>query len=56
MEKKKIILAVTGASGSVYADLLMKEIAKLEDQVGEAGIVFSKTCFSACYIHPICTG
>jgi 4-hydroxy-3-polyprenylbenzoate decarboxylase len=43
MEKKKIILAVTGASGSVYADLLMKEIAKLEDQVGEAGIVFSKT-------------
>lgn len=43
MEKKKIILAVTGASGSVYANLLMKEIAGLEDQVSEAGIVFSKT-------------
>jgi 4-hydroxy-3-polyprenylbenzoate decarboxylase len=43
MEKKKIILAVTGASGSVYASLLIKEIAKLEDQVEYAGIVFSKT-------------
>jgi 4-hydroxy-3-polyprenylbenzoate decarboxylase len=43
MEKKKIILAVTGASGSVYADLLMKEIVKLEDQIETAGIVFSKT-------------
>lgn len=43
MEKKKIILAVTGASGSVYAALLMKEISKLEDQVEEAGLVFSGT-------------
>jgi len=43
MEKKKIILAVTGASGSAYANLLMKEIALLEDQVSEAGLVFSKT-------------
>lgn len=43
MEKKKIILAVTGASGSAYTALLMKEMAKLEDQIDEAGIVFSKT-------------
>jgi len=43
MEKKKIILAVTGASGSAYAALLMNEIAKLEDQVAHAGLVFSKT-------------
>jgi len=43
MGKKKVILAVTGASGSVYAQMLMKEIAKHEDQVEEAGIVFSKT-------------
>ncbi len=43
MDKKKIILAVTGASGSLYADLLMKEIAKLEDQLDVAGVVFSKT-------------
>ena len=43
MEKKKIILAVTGASGSLYASLLMKEIAGLEDQVGKACVVFSKT-------------
>ena len=43
MEKKNIILAVTGASGSAYANLLMKEIAKHEDQVGNASLVFSKT-------------
>jgi len=43
MEKKKIILAVTGASGSGYASLLMNEISKLEDQVDNAGLVFSKT-------------
>jgi len=43
MEKKKIILAVTGASGSVYASLLMKELALIDDQIDEAGLVFSKT-------------
>jgi len=43
MEKKRIILAITGASGSAYAELLMREIALLEDQVDEAGVVFSKT-------------
>jgi len=43
MEKKKIILAITGASGSAYAKLLMQEIGKLNDQIDEAGIVFSKT-------------
>jgi 4-hydroxy-3-polyprenylbenzoate decarboxylase len=43
MEKKKIILAVTGASGSAYAGLLMREIALLADQISEAGVVFSKT-------------
>ncbi len=43
MDKKRIILAITGASGSLYADLLMREIAKLEDQVDAAGVVFSKT-------------
>ncbi len=43
MEKKKIILAITGASGSAYAKLLMQEIDKLSDQLDEAGIVFSKT-------------
>ena len=43
MEKKKIILAITGASGSAYAKLLMQEIDKLSEQLDEAGIVFSKT-------------
>jgi flavin prenyltransferase len=43
MEKKKILLAVTGASGSVYARMLMREIAALESRVSEAAVVFSKT-------------
>ena len=43
MEKKKIIVAITGASGSAYARLLLKEIERLGEQVSRAGVVFSKT-------------
>lgn len=43
MQKIKLIIAVTGASGSAYSRLLIQEIEKLEDQVEEASIVFSKT-------------
>ncbi len=39
--KKKIILAVTGASGALYAKLLMREIEKLQDQTTEVAVVCS---------------
>lgn len=39
--KRKIIIAVTGASGSLYAKLLFQKILTIEQQIEEAGIIFS---------------
>jgi 4-hydroxy-3-polyprenylbenzoate decarboxylase len=39
--KKKIIVAITGASGSVYAKILMDKLISLDDQVEEIGVVMS---------------
>lgn len=38
---KKIIVAVTGASGSIYAKGLLDKLAQLKDQWDELGIVMS---------------
>lgn len=42
MDKKKIIIAVTGASGSVYAKLLLAEIEKYLEQVESCAVIFSE--------------
>ncbi len=42
MKKRKIIIAVTGASGSIYAKLLFDKLLKLKNQIEDIGIVFSK--------------
>lgn len=39
--KKKIIVAVTGASGSVYAKLVLDNLVKLSDQIDSVGVVMS---------------
>lgn len=39
--KKKLVVAVTGASGSVYADLLFKKLAQLSEQIQEVAVVMS---------------
>jgi len=39
--KKKIIVAITGASGSIYAKVLLDKLSMLEDQIAEVGIVMS---------------
>jgi 4-hydroxy-3-polyprenylbenzoate decarboxylase len=39
--KKKIIVAITGASGSIYANLLLKKLEKLTDQLAALGIIMS---------------
>ena len=39
--KKKLVVAVTGASGSVYADLLFKKLALLSEQIQEVAVVMS---------------
>lgn len=42
MKKQKLVVAVTGASGSVYAKLLFDKLVQIKDQLHEVGIVFSK--------------
>ena len=41
MKKKKVIVAVTGASGSIYAKLLLDNLLKLSDQFEKVGVVMS---------------
>ncbi len=42
MKKRKIVIAATGASGSIYTKLLFDKLLKLKDQIEDIGIVFSK--------------
>ena len=39
--KRKIIVAVTGASGAIYAKLLLESLVKLQDQIAAVGVVMS---------------
>ncbi len=40
-QKKKIVVAITGASGAIYAKLLLDNLLKLSDQVEKVGVVMS---------------
>jgi 4-hydroxy-3-polyprenylbenzoate decarboxylase len=39
--KNKVIVAVTGASGSIYAKVLLVKLQQLKDQIDEVGVVMS---------------
>jgi 4-hydroxy-3-polyprenylbenzoate decarboxylase len=41
MRDKKIVVAVTGASGSIYAKILLQKLVQLKDQIIEVGIIMS---------------
>ncbi len=41
MEKKKVVVAITGASGSIYAKLLLQKLVALESQIAAVGVVMS---------------
>jgi 4-hydroxy-3-polyprenylbenzoate decarboxylase len=41
MNKKRIVIAITGASGSIYAKTLLDELVLLKDQIEEIGLVYS---------------
>lgn len=41
MTKRKIAIAVTGASGSVYAKVLFDKLSTLNDQISDLGIIMS---------------
>jgi 4-hydroxy-3-polyprenylbenzoate decarboxylase len=42
MTKKKIIIAVTGASGSIYAKILFEKLIELQSQIENCGVIFSE--------------
>lgn len=41
MKEKKIVIALSGASGSVYAKVLLDKLSKIKDQYSEIAIVAS---------------
>jgi len=41
MQKHKIIIGITGASGSVYGKRLIEKLVTLQDQVSDCGVIFS---------------
>lgn len=42
IQKKNIVIAIGGASGSVYAYRLLKKLRSLSDQVSDISIIFSE--------------
>ena len=42
MIKKKVVIAVTGASGAIYAKLLLDKIVQLDEQIAETGLIMSE--------------
>jgi 4-hydroxy-3-polyprenylbenzoate decarboxylase len=41
IKKKKIVVAISGASGAIYAKLLLDSLVKLGDQIDKVGVVMS---------------
>ena len=41
MTKQKIVIAITGASGSLYAKVLLSKLQQLNEQIEDVGIVMS---------------
>ncbi|MEO6883610.1 MAG: UbiX family flavin prenyltransferase [Bacteroidia bacterium] len=41
MSKKKIVLAITGASGSIYAKVLLEKLSALSAQIETVGVIMS---------------
>jgi flavin prenyltransferase len=43
LQKRKIIIAITGASGSIYARKLIEKLCSLKDPPEEIAVIFSET-------------
>ncbi len=41
MQKHRLVVGVTGASGAIYAKVLFDRLAQLHDQIDTCGVVFS---------------
>jgi len=46
MTKLKMVIGVTGASGSIYGKLLLDKLASLHDQIDACGVIFSENAKS----------
>jgi flavin prenyltransferase len=42
MQKHKIIIGITGASGAIYGKKLLEKLAGLQDQIIDCGVIFSQ--------------
>lgn len=42
----KIAVAVTGASGAIYARVLLEQLMRMSDQVAEAGVIWSDNAYT----------
>ena len=42
MKKHKVIIAVTGASGAIYAKVLFDKLMSLKDQIENVGVIMSE--------------
>ena len=42
MKKHKIIISITGASGSIYAQNLINKLINLKEQIDDVGIIMSE--------------
>jgi 4-hydroxy-3-polyprenylbenzoate decarboxylase len=42
MRKQKIIVGITGASGAIYAKMLLERLLELDDQIEVCGVIFSE--------------
>ena len=40
--RQKIVVAITGASGSIYAHVLLTKLSQLKDQIEELGVVMTE--------------
>lgn len=41
MRNRKVVVAITGASGAIYARIVLDKLAKLQDQILDVGVVMS---------------
>jgi flavin prenyltransferase len=42
MSLLNLAVGITGASGAIYGQLLLKKLESLKDQIGECGVIFSE--------------
>ena len=47
MKKRKVVVAITGASGAIYAKVLLDKLASLQQQELEVGLTRSSGAFGA---------